>query len=111
MTTESLPVQTSHDLDRTCSIQRLPVTQGRTVFEIPSPPVGIWFTVRPWSLSLPRRRLRCVPWLTGAPPRRTADLGRPPVSLSRFAATAIDAKRASGGVVTWSPAPGSPGAT
>ena len=46
MTTDSLPAQTTHDLDRTHSIQRTAGTQGWTVFEIPSTP-GLHLVYRP----------------------------------------------------------------
>ena len=36
------------------------------------PPVGNWFTVRPWSS--PRRRLRRMPWLARTPPRCPTNL-------------------------------------
>ena len=51
----------------------------RSQFDLPSTP-GLW----------PRRRLRCMPWFAGAPPRRPASLGRLTCRQSHFAATASD---------------------
>ena len=94
---ESLAVETSHDLDHTCSIQRLLGPQGGGRYLKYRPPwSAIVSTVCPWSS--PRHRLRCMTWLTGAPPRRPASLGRFPVSF--LASPRPRATRASGG--TWS---------
>ena len=84
-TIASLTGQTPRDVDRTISIPRLAGTQGWTVFQIPSTPVGIWFTVRPWPS--PRRCLRCVPCLAGAPPERwgpASCASSPPSSTGRW---------------------------
>ena len=62
-------------LDRTCSIQWQLGILGWTVFRLSSTPVGMSFA--PW----PRGRLRCMPWLAGAPSCRSASLGRLPASF------------------------------
>ena len=97
---ESLAVETSHDLDHTCSIQRLLGPQGGGRYLKYRPPlVGNCFHRPPLVVAAAPPPLHDVAHRSaGAPPRRPASLGRFPVSF--LASPRPRATRASGG--TWS---------